>query len=255
MLGIASGQLFGGLLTDTLGWRWAFAVMAAVFATVSLLLWRQMSKLKPLTNQDHVPLGFFSQLQQVAHNPWARTFLSLALVEGATVFGVLAVTAAHLHQVHHISLTLAGGTAALFGLGGMTYMATAKITIRRLGEAGLARYGGTGFACAFLVIAFSPWWQTAVPACFVAGFSFAMFHNTMQAKATQLLPKARATGVTLFAGFMFFGQSLGVLVLAELFSHFNSPMILGADAIVVWGLGMYLSNAIAKRNATQADHA
>jgi predicted MFS family arabinose efflux permease len=89
----------------------------------------------------------------------------------------------------------------------------------------------------------------------VAGFSFAMFHNTMQAKATQLLPKARATGVTLFAGFMFLGQSLGVLVLAELFSHFNSPMILGADAIVVWGLGMYLSNAIAKRNATQADHA
>jgi predicted MFS family arabinose efflux permease len=255
MLGIASGQLFGGLLTDTLGWRWAFAVMAAVFATVSLLLWRQMSKLNPLTNQDHVPLGFFSQLKQVAHNPWARTFLSLALVEGATVFGVLAVTAAHLHQVHHISLTLAGGTAALFGLGGVAYMATAKITIRRLGEAGLAQYGGAGFACAFLVIAFSPWWQTAVPACFVAGFSFAMFHNTMQAKATQLLPKARATGVTLFAGFMFLGQSLGVLVLAELFSHFNSPIILGADAIVVWGLGMYLSNAIAKRNATQADHA
>jgi surfactin synthase thioesterase subunit len=77
----------------------------------------------------------------------------------------------------------------------------------------------------------------------------------MQAKATQLLPKARGTGVTLFAGFMFFGQSLGVLVLAELFSHFKSTYVLGADALVVCALGLFLSQAIAKRNATQADHA
>jgi predicted MFS family arabinose efflux permease len=209
----------------------------------------------PAAQQAHASIGFFQQLKEVAHNPWARTFLSLALVEGATVFGVLAVTAAHLHQVHHISLTLAGGTTALFGLGGMAYMATAKITIKRFGEVGLARIGGISFGGAFVVIAFSPWWQLALPSCFVAGFGFAMFHNTMQAKATQLLPKARATGVTLFAGCMFFGQSLGVLVLAELFNHFNSPYILGADALVVCALGLFLSRAIAKRNATQADHA
>lgn len=255
MLGITAGQLFGGLLTDTLGWRWAFALMATAFASVSLLLGRQLKHLEIASQNTHTPVGFFEQLKQVAHNPWARTFLSLALVEGATVFGVLAVTAAHLHQVHHISLTLAGGTTALFGLGGMAYMATAKTTIRRFGEVGLARYGGMSFGCAFLVIAFAPWWQLAMPSCFVAGFGFAMFHNTMQAKATQLLPKARGTGVTLFAGFMFFGQSLGVLVLAELFSHFKSTYVLGADALVVCALGLFLSQAIAKRNATQADHA
>ena len=255
MLGITAGQLFGGLLTDTLGWRWAFALMAAAFATVSFLLWQQLKHLEPVAPPAHAPVGFFRQLGQVAHNAWARTFLSLALVEGATVFGVLAVTAAHLHQVHHISLTLAGGTTALFGLGGMAYMATAKITIRRFGEVGLARYGGMGFGCAFLVIAFSPWWQLALPSCFVAGFGFAMFHNTMQAKATQMVPTARGTGVTLFAGFLFLGQSLGVLILAELLSHFNSPLILGADALVVCAMGIFLSRAIAKRNATQADHA
>jgi predicted MFS family arabinose efflux permease len=255
MLGITAGQLFGGLLTDTLGWRWAFALMATAFATVSFLLWQQLKRLEPAAQQTHTPLGFFKQLQQVAHNPWARIFLSMALIEGATVFGALAVTAAHLHQVHHISLTLAGATTAFFGLGGMAYMATAKITIRRFGEVGLARNGGIGFGAAFVVIAFSPWWQLALPSCFVAGFSFAMFHNTMQTKATQLLPKARATGVTLFAGFMFFGQSLGVVVLAELFNHVSSPYVLAADALAVGALGLFLSRAIAKRNATQADHA
>jgi predicted MFS family arabinose efflux permease len=254
MLGITAGQLFGGLLTDTLGWRWAFALMAAAFAAVSFLLWQQLKHLQSEAHPTHAPVGFFKQLNQVAHNAWARTFLCLALIEGGTVFGVLAVTAAHLHQVHQISLTLAGGTSALFGLGGMAYMASAKITIRRLGEVGLAKFGGIGFAGAFLVIAFSPWWQLALPSCFVAGFSFAMFHNTMQAKATQLLPQARGTGVTLFAGFMFLGQSLGVLVLAELFNHISSSYVLGVDALVVGAVGLFLSRAIGARNATQADH-
>jgi MFS family permease len=171
------------------------------------------------------------------------------------IFGLLAVTASHLHQMHHISLTLAGGTTALFGLGGMAYMGAAKYVIRRFGEVGLARYGALYFGLAFLIIAFGPWWQLALPSCFVAGFGFAMFHNTMQAKATQMVPTARGTGVTLFAGFLFLGQSLGVLVLAALLGHFNSSHVLGAVGLGVVLLGVFFAHAIAKRNATQADHA
>ena len=254
-LGMTGGQLFGGLLTDTLGWRWAFALMAAVFAIVSYLLWQQLQHLEPVAQHGHEPTGFFKQLKQVAHNTWARTLLSVALVEGAMIFGLLAVTASHLHHMHRISLTLAGGTTALYGLGGMAYMALAKFAIRRLGEVGLARWGGLTFGLAFWVIAFCPWWQLALPACFMAGFGFAMFHNTMQAKATQMVPTARATGVTLFAGFLFLGQSIGVLVLAALIGHFDSSHVLGAVALGVVLLGAFFAHAIAKRNATQADHA
>ena len=255
MLGITAGQLFGGLLTDTLGWRWAFVMMTAAFACVSVLMWRQLKHLEPVAHHTHAPTGFFKQLQQVAHDAWARTLLSVAMVEGAMIFGLLAVTASHLHQMHHISLTLAGGTTGLFGLGGMAYMAAAKWAIRRFGEVGLARHGGLYFGLAFLVIAFCPWWQLALPSCFVAGFGFAMFHNTMQAKVTQMVPTARGTGVTLFAGFLFLGQSLGVLMLAELISRFNSSYVLSAVGSGVVLLGAFFAHVIAKRNATQADHA
>ena len=57
MLGITAGQLFGGLLTDTLGWRWAFALMAAAFATVSFLLWQQLKHLEPVAPPAHAPHG------------------------------------------------------------------------------------------------------------------------------------------------------------------------------------------------------
>jgi len=60
MLGITAGQLFGGLLTDTLGWRWAFALMAAAFAMVSFLLAQQLKHLDPTAQTPHVPTGFSS---------------------------------------------------------------------------------------------------------------------------------------------------------------------------------------------------
>jgi predicted MFS family arabinose efflux permease len=256
MLGITAGQLFGGLFTDTVGWRWAFVLMATSFACVSFLLWRQIKYLDPVTvHRAHTSEGFFKQLRQVAQDAWARTLLSVAMIEGAMIFGLLAVTASHLHQMHHISLTLAGATTGLFGLGGMAYMAAAKWVIRRFGEVGLARDGGLYFGLAFVLVAFCPWWQVALPACFVAGFGFAMFHNTMQAKATQMVPTARGTGVTLFAGFLFLGQSLGVLIFAHLISRFDSRYVLGVVAVGVVLLGAFFAHAITQRNATQADHA
>lgn len=253
-LGMTAGQLFGGIFTDTLGWRSAFVLMTVLFAVVSVLLGRQLHHVPPAP-AAHEGGGFFRQLKNVSHNGWARTILIIALIEGASIFGVLAITASHLHHNLGISLTLAGGATALYGLGGMAYMASAKLAIRRLGEVGLARYGGLCFAVAFAVIAFTPSWWLAIPACFVGGFGFAMFHNTMQAKATQMIPTARATGVTLFAGFLFLGQSLGVLVLASLISHLSSTWVIAGDALLVVLLGWQFSRAIAQRNATEADHA
>ena len=82
-----------------------------------------------------------------------------------------------------------------------------------------------------------------------------MFHNTMQAKATQMVPTARGTGVTLFAGFLFLGQSIGVLLLAALISRFDSRYVVGCVGLGVVVLGLFFSHAIAQRNVTQADHA
>ena len=251
MLGITAGQFFGGLLTDTLGWRWAFVMMACFFWMVSFLLWRHWKKLDASHHQHHISAGFFKQLFLAGRDAWVKTILSIAVIEGACVFGLLAITATHLHNTYGVSLTIAGSTAALFGLGGMVYMATAKYTIRKFGETGLSRVGASALAVSFLVIAFTPWWPLALPACFGGGFGFAMFHNTMQVHATQMVPTARGTGVTLFAGFLFLGQSLGVLMLANLLTHFSSSFVIGCASLVALGLGLFLAHAIEKRQRRQ----
>lgn len=255
MLGIAGGQLFGGLMSDTLGWRWAFGILALLFLSVAILMQRHGASVRPPTTAPREATGFGRQLTQVARDAWARTLLTIALIEGALIFGVMAIAATHLHTVHGVSLTTAGAVAALFGVGGMLYMASAKYTIRRFGEVGLARWGGTVMGLCFAVLGLTPWWPLAAPACLLAGFSFAMFHNTMQAKATQMVPAARATGVTLFAGFLFWGQSLGVLMLARGLTLVPSGTLIALVALCVVALGWYFAHAITQRNATQADHA
>ena len=42
-----------------------------------------------------------------------------------------------------------------------------------------------------------------------------MLHNTLQVQATQMAPAARGTAVTLFASVLFFGQSSGVMLMAQ----------------------------------------
>lgn len=254
MLGIAGGQVFGGLMSDTLGWRWAFGLLSVQFGVVSWLLHRHWQRIRQPSAHALSQGKFTVQLVQVARDRWARILLSIAMVEGAVVFGVMAIAATHLHTVHGVSLTTAGMVAALFGVGGMLYMASARFTIRLLGEVGLARWGGSLMALGFLLLALTPWWGLAAPACLVAGFSFAMFHNTMQAKATQMVPTARATGVTLFAGFLFWGQSLGVWMLAYGMQVTSTRSLIAAMALCVAGLGWYFAHAIHHRNATQADH-
>jgi predicted MFS family arabinose efflux permease len=179
--------------------------------------------------------------------------LFIALLEGATIFGLLTITAAHLHHTHGLSLTWAGGTSALFGLGGMLFMGTAKPTIARLGELNMARMGGFLLVLSFGVIAFSPWWALAIPACFCTGYGFAMFHNTLQAKATQMAPQARGTAVTLFASGLFLGQSLGVTLVTQWVDRLGSAQVMALVDVGLVFVVLFFAHQLKLRNATDLD--
>ena len=253
MLGITAGQWLGGLITDNLGWRWAFVAMSALFASVAVLLWREEKQVAAASPPPPAGASFVQQTAEVFRTTWARKVLLIALLEGATVFGLLTITAAHLHHTHGLSLSMAGGTSALFGLGGVLFMATARPTIQRLGEVNMARTGGALLVLSFGVIAFSPWWALAVPACFFTGYGFAMFHNTLQAKATQMAPQARGTAVTLFASGLFLGQSLGVTAVTQAVDHLGSAQVMALADLCLVAVVLFFVRQLRKRNATDLD--
>lgn len=253
-LGITGGQLAGGLLTDTLGWRWAFVFMTLLFGVVGLLLladWRRQQAAAG-ANRDAAPVaraGFVAQALGIITGRWSRVVLTVAFIEGASGFGVLAIWASHLHQQLGLSLTACGAIVALFGLGGVVYMGTARHLIRRLGERGLTLAGVSLLALAALVLAFTPLWPLAAAASLLGGFGFFMFHNTMQTHATQMAPTARGTGVTLFASALFLGQSVGVLLAAALVARLGSAWVIALGGGVLLAVGLFFARALHQRDA------
>ena len=94
-LGIVGGQLIGGLFTDTLGWRWAFAFMTLLFAVVGALMWadwrRQLAAPVVLhSTQPVVRPGFVAQALIIVPGKWSRIVLLVGVLEGAAEFGVMA---------------------------------------------------------------------------------------------------------------------------------------------------------------------
>lgn len=252
-LGIVGGQLFGGVITDTLGWRWAFGLMTLLFGVVGALLyadWRRQSagRVQQTSALEGRP-GFVSQALIIITGQWTRIVLLTAFIEGAAGFGVLAIWASHLNQQLGLSLSAAGAIVALFGLGGMLYMVVARQLIRRLGEGGLAWAGGGVLGLCALVFGLSPHWLLTLPTSLVAGFGFFMFHNTMQTNATQMAPNARGTGVSMFALALFMGQSVGVLLAAWLLGYMTSGVVIAMGGGIMAVLGVLFALALRRRDA------
>jgi len=252
-LGIGAGQLTGGLLTDLLGWRWAFGFITLLFGVVGCLLYadghRQRAAMPVATSAAQIArLGFVAQALIIITGSWSRVVLLTAFVEGASGFGVLAMWASHLHRVLGLSLTAAGAVVALFGLGGMLYMAVARHLIRRFGEHGLTLLGVLLLGLCALVLGFTPYWQLTLVASLIGGFGFFMFHNTMQANATQMAPTARGTAVSLFAAALFMGQSVGVLLAATLIERLGSGAVVALGGAVMMVVGLSFARALQRRD-------
>ncbi len=249
-MGLFSGQFIGGLITDTLGWRWAFALLTALFLLMGILLQlhrRDHEAALEVHTADSDKQSLMAQTRELLRDAWVRKMMGFSLFQGAAGFGTMALVASHLHERHGLSLAGAGAIVALMGLGGMSYMASARHVIARLGETGMASAGGLGMAVALTVLALSPWWPITPVAMLLGGFCFFMLHNTLQTLATQMAPQARGVGVSMFATALFLGQALGVGLAAALIDRIGSaPVICGAAAVMI-GIGTVLRLQLQRR--------
>jgi predicted MFS family arabinose efflux permease len=216
VIGMMSGLWFGGFTADTLGWRGAFVALAILFAMAAGLLLKLLrGQTWPVSADAPGVWASFRTTGQLLATPRVRWVLSVTASEGALVFGTMAFMPTHLHQHYGLSVVAAGSVMMLYGVGGLLYSQMARRWLAWLGERGLVKTGAGLVATGMLLLAwgFAPW--MGMLACCMAGLGFYMLHNTLQVQATQMAPAARGTAVTLFASSLFFGQSTGVLLMAQ----------------------------------------
>ena len=238
ILGLSTGMFVGGLAADALGWRMPFFGIAAIFLVAGLALLHYNRSLPAHARVTHRAEGaalrrVVNEFRQVWAKPWARFVLLCVFIEAAAVFGAIAFVASHLYRSFGVSLTAAGSLVMFFGLGGILFALASKALLQRFGEVGVARLGGALAAIFLLVIALSPTWWWAAPACFVVGLGYYMLHNTLQTNATQMAPERRGAAVSAFASSFYFGQSAGVGLAGMMVETTGTTFILVAGGIGV----------------------
>lgn len=214
MAGTAFGAAAGGYLGELFGWRGVFWLISGMYVLVNLLLYLEMRR-NPLTRQTPSGAGAtlgasFKQMLGLLHRPWVRVILITIFLEGALFYGALAFVPLHLHERLGMGLGASGMAIILFALGGIAYAAWSGRLVARLGERGLAGWGGAILCLSYLGIAFAPHPAFALPWLLAAGVGLYMLHNTLQVNATQMAPESRGAAVALYAMCLFTGQSVGV---------------------------------------------
>ncbi len=215
--GMMAGQWFGGWAAESLGWRSAFVVLSGMFALACTLLFVRLGPQRravPMRTEGSYWQDALGSIR-LLRLPRVRWVLTVTALEGAMAFGTLAFVPSQLVQHFGIGASLAGGLMALYGVGGLVYSQMAGRWLAWLGERGLARLGSSLVATGLLLLAWTQHVAWAAMGCLCAGLGFYMLHNTLQTQATQMAPEARGSAVTLFACLLFFGQSTGVLVVAQ----------------------------------------
>jgi predicted MFS family arabinose efflux permease len=247
--GMMFGLWFGGFAAEHLGWRTAFALVSALFAMAAWVLWRKLRSQPAQVYASEASgfMAYFSNTFQLLRTRRVRQVLTVTAIEGALVFGAMAFIPTHLHQQFDMSVVLAGSVMMFYGVGGLIYSRLARRWLGWLGgERGLVKTGAGFIVLGLLTLAWAQQALLGVFACLATGFGFYMLHNTLQTQATQMAPASRGTAVTLFACLLFFGQSSGVLLVAESVDRGWLPYTFSLAALGVAVLGGFVHRLVGK---------
>jgi predicted MFS family arabinose efflux permease len=213
IIGQSLGPLTGGALTDLFGWRATFVLVGAVFAVVGIVLF-----VRTRTQWDsghRSPGHLFSPATHLAilKLPKTRAVLISVFLEMLFFYGAFSFLGAMLRVKFNLPFTLIGALLAGFGIGGLIYIASVRWVLAWLGQRGCVLVGGILGGLFYLAVVLVPAWPLVIFCTVGVGFSFYMVHNTLQAKAADMAPHARATGFSQFSMFWASGQAVGAALM------------------------------------------
>ena len=236
ILGIISGQVFGGVLGELVGWRAVFLLLGALFLAIGALLLVEVRSTRvppPLLTSSISLKSLLHGYTVLLRRPWARIVLVTVCAEAFLFYGAFTFVGAYLHEVFDLDYATVGILLGFMGLGGLLYALTVRRLVQALGERGLALCGGVAMAGAFVAVA-SGSWSAMAPAIALLGLGLHMLHNTLQTNATQMAPEARGLAVSTFANVLFMGQAAGVWLSGLVIDRIGfAPVFVSAGAALL----------------------
>ncbi|GAA1948175.1 MFS transporter [Brevibacterium antiquum] len=201
-LGTASATALAGVLAHFIDWRVVFAIPAVLAVGCAFGLRRLPEP--PREQQGSV----VATIRAAITHRWVLIVIGLAFIEGAVVLGVLTLLAPAL-QSQGTGAAIAGLATAAYGVGVIITSRMVKALSSRLSMPRLIAIGGSATVLAFGLLAAHLSITTVIIAALLLGATWSFQHSSLQTWATGVLPQARGTVVSFFAGTLFAGSAVG----------------------------------------------
>ena len=238
-IGTALATALGGLAAYLDAWRIAFAAPALAGGVLALLL-RRLPEPEGFALEERE--GPLVQIGRVLGRPWAVAVVVIAAVEGAVILGFLTFLAPSLES-DGFSPAVAGLAVGLYGLAVLGWTRAVKLVSDRLGPAALILIGGGMLALGYASGALGQSLASVGIAAVLVGGGFAFMHSTLQTWATEVVPEARATVISLFAAALFVGSGVATTVAAPLAEAGRFGLLFATAAVVAVPLGLFAALA------------
>jgi predicted MFS family arabinose efflux permease len=231
-LGTAIASVGAGVVAQLFTWRAVFVATGLAALVLSLAL-RFLDE--PPRTRSH--RGLLAPLLTVARSRAALFVLGLAFVEGGVLVGVLTLLPPAVESAG-APTALAGGVMAVYGAAVLVFASVVGRIARRTRPHLLIAVGATSAVAACLALSLSRSVPVAAVVTVLLGLAWAALHSSLQTWATEVLPAARATIVSLFAGALFCGSALAALAVAGLadVGRYQTIFLLAAAGTVPLGL-------------------
>jgi predicted MFS family arabinose efflux permease len=216
--GTALATALAGVIGDSAGWRVVFAAPVLVSVVCAVALGR-------LTEPPReAPAGLLRTASRVLRDRWVLAVLLLAFV-------VLTLLAPAL-QSQGTGAGAAGAATAAYGVGVILTSRLVRPLSRHLSMPGLMGLGGAAAVVGYAVVAVHTSVWTVVAVALLLGATWSFLHSSLQTWATSVVPEARGTVVSLFAGFLFAGSAVGAAVGGPLGDAQQWALLFGSTAVV-----------------------
>jgi predicted MFS family arabinose efflux permease len=231
-MGQVLSSAIGGFLAAAVSWRAIFAIDGLIALVITVAILRQpLTRVRP----PGAIRSAFTPYRVVLEDRRHALFYALIFVEGAITLGSFAYFGALLRERDGFSFTAIGVLVALFGVGSLVIGRYIGPVARKIGEQRMIAFGGAGVVVGYGLATLQPAIVFFSISMILMGTTFMLMHSTLQTRATELAPTARATGISLFAFSLFLGSSLGAFLTAQsidLFGYNETMLLLGAVTAV-----------------------
>lgn len=240
MVGVALGTSLAsagaGALADLATWRVAFVLTGALAVALAVLL-RRLPEPGVPARADRRVIG---PLLEVARSRVAVFVLVMAFTEGAVLLGGLTLLPPAAERAG-ATAAVAGAVTAVYGVSVYGSSHLVGRLSQRWHPWRLIALGAGAAVVACGVLAMSRDVAPAVTAALLLGLAWTSMHSSLQTWATEILPSARATLVSLFAGSLFVGSALAAVLVADLAESGRYDVIYLTAALIAVPLGLSAS--------------